>query len=223
MAPLIEIVSDGKNATVYATTMQAVARNFRGKVGKINLEAIRKISEEAEKNFAASILRPETSVTAGGTTYRATSTPARGEGGRLIGRKGASRVSGRFTFGPGKTFTGSLLKNQRNVTGFGYPIVARADRITKKVWRGLEFGWPSMRMPTKGIWRDSSGQRVTSRSPGGDAFFPAGPSERRVAGIEAKLFITNAFSTVVNNFVEPAYRQAAELAAKEASGAALKK
>lgn len=220
--PLIKLVSKD-NLTVYETTMQALATNFRGKLRKVNDEAIRKISEEAEKNFAESILRPETSATLGGASYRSTSSASRGEGGRLTGRRGSKRVSGNFTFGPGKTFTGALLKNKGpHVTGFGYPIVARADKATKRVWRGLEFGWKSMKMPT-GVWRDAEGNKVSTRSPGGDAFFPAGPIERTVAGIEAKLFITKAFDTVFKGFVEPKYREAAESAAREESGKTLSK
>lgn len=201
--------------SVYETTMQAVAKAFTGEVHKVNRQAIRRISVEAEKNFRKSIIRPETSKTLG-RTYRAPFALAtRGAGGRFTGSTKATRVSGRFTFGVNKTFTGSLFKKGLNIQGFGYPIVARADMRTKKVWRGLEFGWDSMRMPSRGHWRTSDGRRLsTSRSIGGDAFFPAGPADKVVEGIQAKLFITKAFDFVVRNYAETAYQEAAQIAAK---------
>ncbi len=213
---IIAIVPVG-DLTVFETTMQAVAESFAGNVDKINREAIRKISTTAEKNFAASILRPATSKTKRGTTYRAAqgSSATRGAGGRFTGSRRAERVSGKFTFGPNKTFTGSLFKKGLNVKGFGYPIVGRADQRTKRVWRGLEFGWDSMRMPSRGHWRAADGKRLsTTRSLGGDAFFPAGPADKQVEGIAAKLFITKAFKLVVKTFVEPGYQEAAKIAAK---------
>jgi hypothetical protein len=201
--PYIAIVNDS-DLSVFPTTMQALHEGMKKGTGDVNRKAIGIVSVYAERNFANSIQRDATSATVGGETYR--------EG---------SRVTGRFTFGKGKTFTGSLLKNLGpNVTGFGYPIVNRADTITKRVWRGLEFGWDSMRMPL-GIWRDVNGNRVRSsenaRLLGGDQFFPGGGGGQEVRGIAAKQFITIAFEDTVANYVEPGYRRVAEEIASKVS------
>lgn len=192
-----------ESLTVYATVMQAVFEGYKKGTGKIFRDSINLVSAQAEKNFAARIERDATSATLGGRTYRR-----------------RSRVTGRFTFGVGKTFTGSILKNLGPTTqGFGYPIVARADSRTKRVWRGLEFGWDSMRMP-KGQWRDSDGKRVRSDTfrtiLGGDTFEPTGPIADEVAGIQAKLFISDAFDFIVEGFTDPALRKLAVDVAKAA-------
>lgn len=206
MASYTLIVQD-ESLTTFSTVMQAVFEGYKKGTGKIFTTSIDLVSAQAEKNFAASILRDATSATAGGRTYRR-----------------RNRMTGRFTFGSGQTFTGSILRNLGpNISGFGYPIVNRADQRTKRVWRGLEFGWDSMRMP-KGVWRDTSGDRVGADSfrkiVGGDQFFPTSAASDEVAGIEAKLFITDAFEFVVGGFTEPALRQLAVEQAREASKAA---
>ncbi len=203
----IRIVTDS-DLTVFSTVMQAVYEGYKKELGIVNRRAIDLVSAKAEQNFANSILREGTSKTLGGRTYR----------------KG-SRVTGRFTFGKGKTFTGSLLKNLGpNITGFGYPIVNRADQRTKRVWRGLEFGWDSMRMP-KGIWRDAQGDRIGATGDaaevgkllGGDVFTPRRSSlSEEVAGIAPKQFIADAFEWVVTNYLEPEYqKKAVEVAKRE--------
>ena len=195
--------------TTLPTAMQALSTGFKKGSGQINRTAINLVSRLAEENFRNSIIREETSATLGGQTYRP-----------------RSRVTGRFTFGPGKTFTGALLKNLGpDIYGFGYPIVARADARTKKAWRGLEFGWSSMRMP-KGFWRDASGSRIrqgrkgetgiSHRLFGGEEFVPGSRvADQRVAGIEAKQFITTAFEDVVHRYVQPEYDKLNQRLARE--------
>ena len=197
--PIVSITSD-KALTVFDTTFQVVVEGLKKGSLRINRDAINLISLQAEKNFRDSIIREEHSATLGGEVYRR-----------------RSRATGRFTFGPGKTFTGSLLRNLGpNITGFGYPIVDRAERLTKGAWRALEFGRPAFTMP-RGFWRDADGNRVRSRSFGGDEFVPAGRGTMEAQGIEPKQFITTAFEDVVDRFVRPEYFKLAEDIAQRAS------
>lgn len=176
--------------TVLPTTFQVVNEQFKKGLRTVHRDAINLTSRFAEQNFRDSIIREDHSVTLGGPyTY-----PRR------------TRASGRFTFGPGKTFTGSLLKNLGpNISGWGYPVTERAERLTDGAWRALEFGRPAFTMP-RGFWFNEEGRVTRFRSFGGDAFGPHPRGiEREARGIEAKQFITIAFEDVVERFLEPEY------------------
>lgn len=191
-----QIVRDG-DLTVIETTFQVVNERFKKGTGKMHREAIDRVSKRAHANFIRSIERAGTSATIQGTSYRP-----------------EDRATGRFTFGKGRTFTGSLLRNLgSNISGFGYPNVPRADAATDGAWRALEFGRPAFRMPM-GFWRAPDGRRARTRSPGGDIFIPGGAGEQLAKGIEPKLFITEAFEKVVREYVEPEYQRIADKAAR---------
>lgn len=196
----VRLTSDA-DLTQFKTVFQAVVEGYKAGTGRVFRNAINLTSRWAEQNFRASIERDEHSATLGGQVYRP-----------------GSRATGRFTFGPGKTFTGSLLKNLGpNISGFGYPIAERAERLTDGAWRALEFGRPAFTMPP-GYWRDSQGNRVRSRSFGGDEFVPARRGRPIEAhGIEAKQFITTAFEDVVARYVEPELRKLAQQVADKAA------
>lgn len=214
--PFISLESD-QTLTVLSTTFQAVNEQFKRGTRRINRNAINLVSKFAERNFRDSIIREEHSVTLGGSeTYQR-----------------STRASGKFTFGPGGTFTGSLLKNLGpNISGFGYPIIERAEKRTNGAWRALEFGRPAFTMPP-GFWigerqgRDSRGRFtqaregvVRSRFKGiHDRFAPTprGPEMEARGGIQAKQFITTAFEDVVDRYVEPEYRKLAEKVARDNS------
>ena len=194
---LIEIVPDDGFA-VYPSVIAALSKEFITGVGNVNRESINKISIEAEKLFRERIVRPETSRTLGGAVYRP-----------------GERQTGHFTFGAGKTFTGSLIRKKAEGVGFAYPIVGRADNLTDRAWRGLEYGWSSMKMPS-GDWRNAQGQRVPAGAASNDQFFPRGGGGlRRVRGIEGKHFISDAFDHVVKTYTTPAYEKAQQEAVKK--------
>lgn len=208
------IVAD-ESLTVVSTTFQVINEQFKAGTRTIHRDAINLISLNAKRNFRNSIEREDHSVTLGGSDAY----PRR------------TRASGKFTFGPGATFTGSLLRNLGpNISGFGYPNIKRAEERTNGAWRALEFGRPAFTMPP-GFWigerqsRDARGRFGPNRrmavrerfKPIYDAFapHPRGIPTLEARGIEAKQFITTAFEYVVERFVEPEYQRLAEKVARQ--------
>jgi hypothetical protein len=170
--PEITVTMDPSLSTI-PTSLQIISEGVPRGTRHINKEVLRSMYRTAASIFEESILRPATSVTAGGQSYRA-----------------GSRATGNFTFGDNQTFQGVLIDNGP-VQGLGFPDIQTADQRTDRAWRVLEEGTDSMRMPV-GSWRDPGGNRVPWGAGSDDAFHPGGSRFVEVSGIEAKRFIQGA-------------------------------
>lgn len=174
--------------SAYNAAIEDTTRSLRG----VHTNAIKKLYARSEQLFRertgrppyTSVDRTSTSATHGGTQYRR-----------------QARATGRFTFGPGRTFRGNLInENNGLITGVGYPIMSVADARTDGAWRALEFGMSFIRMPA-GVWRDFAGNIAPTREP--SSAYPVFTPTSRVARprrsfILDKRFLRDAFDQVVN-------------------------
>lgn len=195
MAVIVELLMD-PDLSVIPTTFQLVAEGVQSGTRRANKAVLQNMYEYAEQTFAASIERPRHSKTRGGTVYRPD-----------------TRATGRFTFGSGKTFVGTIIDNGP-VQGVAFPDTDRAEQITGGAWRALEFGVTSMQMPV-GFWR-SGGKRVPGRQGGDDELVPTGRGTVEVNGIEAKEFLATAAERGRGD-LERAYEELATRVARSAA------
>lgn len=177
---------------------------FRKNINAFHGRQIGILSQRARDYFEESVSRPNES-----------------------GARSHARQTGKFGFGQrsGGAFVGVTINEpELDQYGFGYPDIARADRVTNYVWRSLEFGLK----PHPGAVRDQfapigvhkfpssftflpfSGPggvftpRGKGSGPTGTLVTPRGRVVRRVKapGWPARLFITRAFNDVAANITD---------------------
>lgn len=172
------------------TAIDIIAQGVNSGTRAINRQVLDNMYSTASSVFENSIVRPATSVTAGGQSYRA-----------------GERATGNFTFGDGETFQGRLSGTGRRQEIL-FPIVSVADNRTDRAWRPLEFGTGPFQMPG-GYWRDVSGNRVEPGEGFDDQFFPGRGDKLRASGITGKFFLTTAIEGAIEQ-LERAYEQLAD-------------
>jgi len=102
------------------TVLAAGTKDLNGDIDKALIRARGAVMRTAARLFREDIKRPAES--------------GQGAGGR--------RMTGRFTFGAGKTFESRDVRISDENRGFGFPDWTRADAATQGIWRALEFGLP---------------------------------------------------------------------------------
>lgn len=174
--------------------VQALPTQVRKNAAAQSARSIGTLSRRADSIFQSNIKRPSES---GEHRFR-----------------GGGRQTGNFTFGrqQGGTFSGNIFKD-KNVIGFGWPNIDKADRSTKGVWRVLEYGLAGTRASSinpirrpqallpenrhlvpSGVHKMPKGFQFTTKSPATSVMYPARASRsREAAGIEGKHFIEGAW------------------------------
>lgn len=164
-----------------------IAKHYYG----AHLDMIKMVKGLAREEYANTpILRPQEQG------LRASYNPKKG------------RMTGRFGFGENSAFRGEILPRTRSgFVSFGWPNERHADKVTRGIWRVLEFGLGDKRdahasasrgkhlVPSR-FWVDGSGQPVRqydiSRR-GEDVLVPADRA-RGGKGIEGKRFLRKAWN-----------------------------
>lgn len=191
----------------YIFLLGARRKSFDHNINNFHARRSADLYRIAEQHFNAEVRRPTSS-----------------------GDRPGERMTGRFTFGSGKTFRAVLFKQGQSY-GIGFPDTQVADNSTNGVWRVHEFGLPSShpegpkgqhRLPSRFHWDPARGDgaRLVLGADPSDRYRKKGSrntratrqnTERLGQGVPAKNggagFIRPAFTEFRVTYLEKGYRQ----------------